>query len=297
MACFSEGQLAKMAGKKRISQARWGRSCASAGLEGPCSSARRLQAMQATAAACLALPQDTFDAAVRENIEEFEMEASETTRAIGTEEPAAAPPPAQPGSWPLPSRPLPTRSLPSLQPEEAVASAVQEFEAQGVDLSNIIKTASGGDIGRCARVGWRGRQRAQGRLCRAAGHCPLAAASQHIDTLPCYHCCAVRDRPQPASPRHCALSGGAATPPRWQSSHWRQRRPRARASLGRRWLAWAWLRWGSCWRRRGPRSRAPCWQVGTAGGGAGGWWACGACMCLGDAQACLCERRSPDCSA
>ncbi|GAB4823190.1 hypothetical protein N2152v2_010236 [Parachlorella kessleri] len=33
------------------------------------------------------------------------------------------------------------------QAEEAVASAVKEFEAQGVDLSGIIKTASGGDIG------------------------------------------------------------------------------------------------------------------------------------------------------
>lgn len=114
MACFSEGQLAKMAGKKRISQARSGRSCASAALEGPCSSARRLQAMQATAAACLALPQDTFDAAVRENIEEFEMEASETTRAIGTEEPAAAPPAPRPAWLVAPALPPPAHPLPAL---------------------------------------------------------------------------------------------------------------------------------------------------------------------------------------
>lgn len=33
-----------------------------------------------------------------------------------------------------------------LQPEEALKSAVEEFAAQGVNLSNIIQTASGGDI-------------------------------------------------------------------------------------------------------------------------------------------------------
>ncbi|KAI7840755.1 hypothetical protein COHA_005569 [Chlorella ohadii] len=65
---FSAQQLAKFAGSRRISQ-------------------------------------ETFDAAVRENIEEFEME-----------------------------------------PEEALSSAVEEFTAQGVDLSNIIKTLAGGDI-------------------------------------------------------------------------------------------------------------------------------------------------------
>lgn len=32
------------------------------------------------------------------------------------------------------------------QPEEALTSAVEEFTAQGVDLSNIIKTVTGGDI-------------------------------------------------------------------------------------------------------------------------------------------------------
>jgi len=37
-----------------------------------------------------------------------------------------------------------------LQAEEAVESAVKEFEAQGVDLSGIIKTATGGDIARWA---------------------------------------------------------------------------------------------------------------------------------------------------
>ena len=37
-----------------------------------------------------------------------------------------------------------------VQAEEAVESAVKEFEAQGVDLSGIIKTATGGDIGRWA---------------------------------------------------------------------------------------------------------------------------------------------------
>ncbi|KAL4450640.1 hypothetical protein ABPG77_000996 [Micractinium sp. CCAP 211/92] len=51
------------------------------------------------------ITQETFDAAVRENIDEFEME-----------------------------------------PEEALKSAVEEFAAQGVNLSNIIQTASGGDI-------------------------------------------------------------------------------------------------------------------------------------------------------
>lgn len=38
-----------------------------------------------------------------------------------------------------------------------MASAVQEFEAQGVDLTGIIKTASGGDTSRCDRShcgGW-----------------------------------------------------------------------------------------------------------------------------------------------
>ncbi|XP_058148788.1 armadillo repeat-containing protein 6 [Dasypus novemcinctus] len=44
--------------------------------------------------------QETFDAAVRENVEEFELE-----------------------------------------PEEALAAAVQQFQSQGVDLSNIVKTA------------------------------------------------------------------------------------------------------------------------------------------------------------
>lgn len=44
------------------------------------------------------ITQETFDAAVRENIEEFEM-----------------------------------------RPEEAVKEAVEQFESQGVDLSNIIK--------------------------------------------------------------------------------------------------------------------------------------------------------------
>lgn len=44
------------------------------------------------------ITQETFDAAVRENIEEFEM-----------------------------------------GPEEAVAEAVEQFESQGVELSNIIK--------------------------------------------------------------------------------------------------------------------------------------------------------------
>lgn len=33
-----------------------------------------------------------------------------------------------------------------MQPDEAVASAVAEFESQGVDLSNIIATATGGDL-------------------------------------------------------------------------------------------------------------------------------------------------------
>lgn len=33
-----------------------------------------------------------------------------------------------------------------MQPEEALKSAVEEFIAQGVNLSNIIKTVSGGDI-------------------------------------------------------------------------------------------------------------------------------------------------------
>ncbi|KAL4433644.1 hypothetical protein ABPG75_000085 [Micractinium tetrahymenae] len=51
------------------------------------------------------ITQETFDAAVRENIEDFDME-----------------------------------------PEEALKSAVEEFMAQGVNLSNIIQTASGGDI-------------------------------------------------------------------------------------------------------------------------------------------------------
>lgn len=36
--------------------------------------------------------------------------------------------------------------LPRLQPQEALKSAVDEFSAQGVDLSNIIKTVDGGDI-------------------------------------------------------------------------------------------------------------------------------------------------------
>ncbi|KAI2589856.1 armadillo repeat containing 6, partial [Homo sapiens] len=46
------------------------------------------------------IAQETFDAAVRENIEEFAM-----------------------------------------GPEEAVKEAVEQFESQGVDLSNIVKTA------------------------------------------------------------------------------------------------------------------------------------------------------------
>lgn len=33
-----------------------------------------------------------------------------------------------------------------MQPEEAVASAISEFESQGVDLSNIITTANGGNL-------------------------------------------------------------------------------------------------------------------------------------------------------
>jgi hypothetical protein len=37
-----------------------------------------------------------------------------------------------------------------LQPEEAVQSAVEEFEMQEVDLSSIIQTAEGGDISMCA---------------------------------------------------------------------------------------------------------------------------------------------------
>ncbi len=43
----------------------------------------------------------------------------------------------------LPTKP---RFSSSLQTEEAVASAVAEFQSQGVDLSNIITTASGGDL-------------------------------------------------------------------------------------------------------------------------------------------------------
>ncbi|XP_042527119.1 armadillo repeat-containing protein 6 [Dipodomys spectabilis] len=50
--------------------------------------------------ACKRITQDTFDAAVRENVEEFSMD-----------------------------------------PEEAVKEAVEQFESQGVDLSTIIKTA------------------------------------------------------------------------------------------------------------------------------------------------------------
>ena len=47
--------------------------------------------------------------------------------------------------WPSPPCVPCLVSLP--QPEEALSSAVEEFTAQGVDLSNIIKTLSGGDIG------------------------------------------------------------------------------------------------------------------------------------------------------
>ncbi|XP_048198571.1 armadillo repeat-containing protein 6 isoform X2 [Perognathus longimembris pacificus] len=50
--------------------------------------------------ACKRITQDTFDVAVRENVEEFNMD-----------------------------------------PEEAVKEAVEQFESQGVDLSNIVKTA------------------------------------------------------------------------------------------------------------------------------------------------------------
>lgn len=42
---------------------------------------------------------------------------------------------------------LPNRTCRScVQPEEALTSAVEEFTARGVDLSNIIKTVAGGDI-------------------------------------------------------------------------------------------------------------------------------------------------------
>ncbi|PSC67827.1 magnesium protoporphyrin IX chloroplastic-like [Micractinium conductrix] len=51
------------------------------------------------------ITQETFDAAVQENITEFDME-----------------------------------------PEEALSSAVEEFTAQGVNLSNIIKTVEGGNV-------------------------------------------------------------------------------------------------------------------------------------------------------
>lgn len=44
-----------------------------------------------------------------------------------------------------PSTECPLAAAP-LQPEEALKSAVDEFSAQGVDLSNIIKTLAGGDI-------------------------------------------------------------------------------------------------------------------------------------------------------
>lgn len=91
---FSAQQLQKFAGKKRITQ-------------------------------------ETFDDAVRENIDEFEMEVRKNTLdklflVLCTY--------------------INSFNQLLMQAEEAVTSAVAEFEAQGVDLSNIITSATGGDL-------------------------------------------------------------------------------------------------------------------------------------------------------
>lgn len=81
------------------------------------------------------ITQETFDAAVRENVEEFDME-----------------------------------------PEEALKSAIDEFTAQGVDLSNIVQTVSGGDISQHPAA--RAVQELEDRLAAgdAAGMAAAAAA-------------------------------------------------------------------------------------------------------------------------
>ena len=91
---FSAQQLQKFAGKKRITQ-------------------------------------ETFDDAVRENIDEFEMEVGNKPSMH---------------YFPLYTVILLLLTPVVMQSEEAVTSAVAEFEAQGVDLSNIITTATGGDL-------------------------------------------------------------------------------------------------------------------------------------------------------
>lgn len=67
-----------------------------------------------------------------------------------------------------------------LQPDEALQSAIEEFEAQGVDLSNIIKTLAGGDLSTLAGAQAVTELNAQ----LDAGVIPgIAAALQHLQAL------------------------------------------------------------------------------------------------------------------
>ena len=127
---FSAKQLASMAPKKMVSQARH--------------HVMRMATREACGITALPPPQATFDEAVKENIDEFDMQVRAAARSSGS----------QPRRLPHARRPCRF-----LQPEEALASAVAEFEAQGVDQSCLIKTVAGGNTdGYAAEAARRGSQ-------------------------------------------------------------------------------------------------------------------------------------------